>query len=550
MNDSAYNDDRDIFSVSRLNREVRSLLELKLGLLWIEGEISNLAMPSSGHVYFSLKDQSAQLRCAFFKNRIKTRFQFNNGDKVVLRARVSLYEPRGEYQLLVEHMEAAGLGALQQQFEALKQKLAAEGLFAKEHKQAIKPFSYQRVGVISSSSGAALHDVLSVLQRRRPDLEVLIFPCLVQGEQAPAQLIKAIHHANLRADCDCLLLVRGGGSLEDLWAFNDAKLAYAIADSRLPIISGVGHESDFTIADFVADQRAPTPSVAAESVSFASVEMKNSLEHYVARFDKQLQRQLAQAKLQIEACHARLTIQHPRHVLAQRYQRIDELQSRMQLLITQQQQRAQQAVQLYSSRLNTQHPNNILQKKREHLAQMNNRLPQLLRLQYQQAHKNLQQFKSRLQAKHPHNIVRQHQKHRAELQQRLQMAWRWQQQNGQQRLAQYRQRLRPLELQTLVCGKRRVLAGDYQRLLDLNQLLLTAYQSQLAAKMRALNAVSPLLTLQRGYSIALDAHGKLLSAQNARQGQPFALRGHDYQLECEIVAVQSAPARAQSVHNS
>ena len=253
-------------TVSQLNRQVKTLLEQGVGRLWVEGEISNMARPASGHLYFRLKDESAQISAAFFRNRQRgPTHTFKNGDHVLAYGQVSLYEARGDYQLIVEQIEAAGEGVLQRRYEALKKKLAAEGLFDEDRKQAIPPLP-RRVGVITSPSGAAVRDVLSVLRRRFPFVPVVIYPAAVQGDAAPGELIAALQAAIRRDECDVLILTRGGGSLEDLWAFNDEQLARAIAECPLPVVSAVGHEVDFTIADFVADVRAPTPSGAAELV--------------------------------------------------------------------------------------------------------------------------------------------------------------------------------------------------------------------------------------------------------------------------------------------
>jgi exodeoxyribonuclease VII large subunit len=254
---------RDLFSVSRLTREVRLLLDRGLGVVWVEGELSNFSQPSSGHWYFSLKDRDAQLRCAMFRTRnTGVGFVPRAGAHVIARGRISVYEARGEYQLIVEHLEEAGVGALKREFERLKAKLAAEGLFALERKRALPRFP-RRIGVITSPSGAALRDVLNILARRFPPAAVLIYPAPVQGAAAVPALVAALQFAAARAECDVLIVARGGGSLEDLWAFNDERLARAIHACALPVISGVGHEIDFTIADLVADVRAPTPSGAA-----------------------------------------------------------------------------------------------------------------------------------------------------------------------------------------------------------------------------------------------------------------------------------------------
>ena len=253
-------------SVSQLNRRVRTLLEQGIAQLWVEGEISNLSRPASGHIYFSLKDDSAQVSAAWFRQRQRgPAIAYKNGDRVLAFGRVSLYEARGNYQLIVERMEPAGEGVLKRRFEALKKKLLDEGLFDEDRKQPL-PTLPTRIGVITSPSGAAIRDILSVLRRRFPAVPVVIYPAAVQGDAAPAELVEALATALRREECDVLIIGRGGGSLEDLWAFNDEQLARAIAACPLPIISAVGHEVDFTIADFVADVRAPTPSGAAEIV--------------------------------------------------------------------------------------------------------------------------------------------------------------------------------------------------------------------------------------------------------------------------------------------
>ncbi len=253
----------DVYSVSELNAHARMILEEGLQTIWITGEISNLSQPSSGHLYFSLKDEHAQVRCAFFRNyQRRLNVSFENGQQVLVQAQVSLYETRGDFQLIVVHAQLAGEGALQIAFEKLKQKLDQEGLFSPEYKKPLPPFP-RTIGVITSASGAAVRDVLKVIHRRFPT-PVIIYPTLVQGDKAAKQIAEAIHLASARRECDVLLLVRGGGSLEDLWPFNEEIVARAIFASKIPMVTGIGHEIDFTIADFVADHRAPTPSAAAE----------------------------------------------------------------------------------------------------------------------------------------------------------------------------------------------------------------------------------------------------------------------------------------------
>lgn len=320
---------RDIYSVSRLVRETRAVLEGSFPLLWVSGEISNLAQPASGHIYFSLKDEIAQVRCAMFRmKRQQLRFQPANGQQVLIRARVSLYEARGEFQLIAEHMEPAGEGALRLAFDQLKQKLAAEGLFDTEHKQPL-PELPQQLGLITSPSGAAIRDLLSVLRRRFPALPVVIYPVQVQGEDAPRQIVRMLQLANRRNECDLLILSRGGGSLEDLQAFNEETVARAIHASTIPVVSGVGHEIDFTIADFVADQRAATPSAAAELVAPDQQAWRQRL----GQLSQSLR--LAQARRQrqlvdrLTTLQQRLQRQHPAQRLQQRAQRLDELSQRL-----------------------------------------------------------------------------------------------------------------------------------------------------------------------------------------------------------------------------
>lgn len=258
---------RDVLSVSQLNRRAKMLLETQLPLLWIEGEISNLSQPSSGHWYFTLKDSAAQIRCAMFKGRnSRVRFAAQHGQQVLVRAKVSLYEGRGDYQLIVEHMEEAGIGALQRAFDELKYKLEQEGLFLEEHKKPL-PTQPKRVALITSPTGAAVQDMVSVFARRYPLIDLVILPVAVQGVEAPAQIARAINMACRMRNIEAIIVGRGGGSLEDLWAFNEEVVARAIFASKIPLVSAVGHETDFTIADFVADSRAPTPSAAAELLS-------------------------------------------------------------------------------------------------------------------------------------------------------------------------------------------------------------------------------------------------------------------------------------------
>jgi len=320
---------REVYSVTRLTREVRALLDRGLGVIWLEGELSNFSQPASGHWYFSLKDKDAQLRCAMFrmKNAL-VGFTPKPGAQLLVRGRISVYEARGEYQLIVEHLEEAGLGALKREFERLKARLAAEGLFALERKRPLPRFP-RRIGLITSPSGAALRDILHVLQRRFPPARVLIYPAPVQGPAAVPALVRALELASARAECDVLILARGGGSLEDLWAFNDERLARAIHGCALPIVCGVGHEVDFTIADFVADARAPTPSAAAELVVPDRLACLEALGRSAQRLAGGMRRELRRLGARLENTERRLRLAHPGVRLSQQVQRLDELALRL-----------------------------------------------------------------------------------------------------------------------------------------------------------------------------------------------------------------------------
>jgi exodeoxyribonuclease VII large subunit len=320
------------FTVAQLNREVRRLLEGHFDFIWVEGEIGNFAAPSSGHWYFTLKDSAAQVRCAMFRNRNqRVRLKPASGLAVRLRCRVSLYEGRGDFQLIVEHMEHAGAGALQAAFEALKARLQAEGLFDLARKRAL-PADLQTLGVITSPTGAAIHDVLTVLRRRCPSLRVYLLPVPVQGEAAAPAIVEALARANRWAAAgelalDALLLTRGGGSLEDLWAFNEESVARAIAASTLPVVSAVGHEVDISIADLVADQRAPTPSAAAELLSPDTQAWLSRLNQLERQLTGLMRHRLADAGRELN--HLQQRLRHPGALLREQAQRLDELEQRM-----------------------------------------------------------------------------------------------------------------------------------------------------------------------------------------------------------------------------
>ena len=309
--------DAAIWTVSALNFEVKTLLSRGLGTLWIEGEISNFARPASGHWYFTLKDDRAQCRAAMFRGRnSRVGFQPSNGQKVLVRAQVTLYEARGEYQLVVDHLEDAGVGELMRRYEQLKTQLNQEGLFDATRKQPL-PTHPRKIALVTSATGAAIRDVLSVIARRAPHIPVVVFPTPVQGETAALQIRQALRRVVDYGECDVVLLVRGGGSLEDLWSFNDEALARDIVALPIPLVTGVGHEVDFTIADFVADLRAPTPSVAAESITPDINELMQGIDDRVARLLGQIERRLGKDRERMGYLTRALGQQHPTRQFAQ-----------------------------------------------------------------------------------------------------------------------------------------------------------------------------------------------------------------------------------------
>ncbi len=434
---------RDIYSVSRLNREVRSMLETGLPLIWLEGEISNLAKPGSGHLYFSLKDEAAQVRCAMFRNRnYLLGFTPKNGMQILVRARISLYEPRGEFQIVVDHMEAAGDGALRRAFDQLKQRLNAEGLFDSERKRAL-PAVPACVGVITSPTGAAIHDILTTLNRRYPNLQVIIYPTAVQGKMAAGQIVSALQLAERRHECDVLILARGGGSLEDLWPFNEEVVAHAIAACTLPIVSGVGHDIDFTIADFVADRRAATPTAAAELVSPDQSSLQQHLEQWMNRLHRRIQTVMQHRRQQLTSMERRL--QHPGRRLQYIAQRLDEYDLRLQRAVKQKLRHEKTHMNTLNRRLWHNTPTRQIHASRQHLLTFRQRLTSNMR--HQQTHQ----------------------------------------------------------------------------------------RQQLESAMRALHAVSPLATLDRGYAIISDKENKIvLEAKTLRRGEKIDARLKQGRIECIV----------------
>jgi len=319
----------NIYTVSRLNNEARYLLEDAFPSIWVEGEISNFAAPNSGHWYFCMKDAAAQVRCAMFRgSQRKLGFVPKDGMHVLVKAKISLYEGRGEFQLIAEFMEERGEGKLRKAFELLKKKLEAAGLFNPEHKKAFPAFP-QQIGIITSQTGAAVRDILIALKRRFPCVPVIIYPTLVQGSTAAATIVQAIETANRRNECDVLIVGRGGGSLEDLWPFNEEIVAYAIFKSNLPIISGVGHEVDFTIADFVADKRAATPTAAAELITPDKAQLLTTLNRHQQHFTRQMTSKLRNSQKQLAWTQKHLQQLHPKRRLSERMQQLDFMEVRL-----------------------------------------------------------------------------------------------------------------------------------------------------------------------------------------------------------------------------
>ncbi|UFH50097.1 exodeoxyribonuclease VII large subunit [Pseudomonas sp. KNUC1026] len=364
--------DREVLTVSQLNNRARLLLEDVFGSIWVEGEISNLARPASGHVYFTLKDGNAQVRCALFRqNAARVRQALREGLAVRVRGKVSLFEGRGDYQLILETVEPAGDGALRLAFEALKEKLAGEGLFAAEAKRAL-PRHPKRIGIVSSPSGAVIRDIISAFRRRAPQVALTLIPTAVQGREATAQIVRALGLAD-RAGFDAIILARGGGSLEDLWCFNEEPVARAVAACQTPIVSAVGHETDVSISDFVADVRAPTPSAAAELLAPDNSDLRLRLETLQRRLLLRMRGRLAHERLRADGLARRL--RHPGERLRQQAQRLDDLDMRLRRAHQRALQARQQRLEQLQNRLAAQHPGRAVGQLRQRLAALAARLP-------------------------------------------------------------------------------------------------------------------------------------------------------------------------------
>jgi exodeoxyribonuclease VII large subunit len=463
--------ERNVYTVSRLNREVRVLIERGLGVIWVEGELSNLSVPSSGHWYFSMKDRDAQLRCAMFRQRnMSVGFTPKAGQQILARGRVSLYEPRGDYQFIVEHLEEAGVGALKREFERLKAKLAAEGLFALERKRSLPRFP-RRIGVVTSPTGAALRDVLHILARRFPPAAVLIYPTPVQGDAAIPSIVEAIETASARAECDVLIVARGGGSIEDLWAFNDERVARAIRASAIPIVSGIGHEIDFTIADFVADARAPTPSGAAELVAPDRAACLEALARNLERLTACMRRELRSVSSRFDAASLRLKLSHPGVRLTQQTQRLDELEQRLTAFMRREFRSIASRFEAASLRLKLAHPGLRLAQQRQRLDDLEQRLNGAMRGALHSDRTRITEMFTRLVHQSPAHSVREYRLRHGALASRLQHAVK-------------------------ECVSRA--------------------EHRLGLAIRTLNTVSPLATLGRGFALVKRvSDGKLITDADA-----------------------------------
>ncbi len=393
-----------IFNVTELNRRARQLLETHLATVWVRGEISNLAIPSSGHWYFTLKDDKAQIRCAMFRGQnALLRFKPEHGMQVIARGRVGLYEGRGDYQLVIENLQLEGAGNLQLAFEQLKSKLEAEGLFDEDFKQVL-PDIPQHIAIITSPTGAAIQDIVSVFKRRFPAALLSIFPVPVQGADAAPAIVNAIQLANTQHDIEAIIIARGGGSLEDLWAFNEEIVARAIFSSEIPIVSAVGHETDFTICDFVAAVRAPTPSAAAEMLSPDINDFFALLSHYSSLFQKQLQQAIAQQRQQL--LHLVKRLRHPGQILREQQQKLDHLEWRLLQAPLSQQNKLAQRLHYIAQTLQQHNPTQRVQTSHFQLERLQTRLLSTMRSHLTQSHQTLSQYAATLDNLSPLNTLK------------------------------------------------------------------------------------------------------------------------------------------------
>jgi exodeoxyribonuclease VII large subunit len=478
-----------VYSVTELTRTVKGLLETEFDAVWVEGEISNLRIPASKHVYFVLKDEKTQVRCVMFKgSRAKLKYQPEDGDHVILFGRVTVYDARGEYQIIVETMEPVGLGALQKAFDQLKEKLAKEGLFDESRKKPIPEFPW-KVGVITSSTGAAVRDILNIIQRRNPKVSVLINPVKVQGEGSAEEIAQAIEVMNRVKDVEVLIVGRGGGSIEDLWAFNEEVVARAIARSEIPVVSAVGHEIDFTIADFAADLRAPTPSAAAELTVPVLDDIVGQLTTRTRQLLIAVNRPIEDQRLHLNRLMDRRFFRDPQHILAPLAQRVDDLNLRL---------------------VRGLHQGVGLQKQR-----LENRVARLFQASPIKA---VQRFEERFRDLSPRlvrglkqSVVLKKQKLQSRIEQLLQASPL----RGIQRLLEKKFSLR-------------------HRLIEKNRSLLQLERNRLNGLVKNLNALSPLTILDRGYSITTRDGKAIKTTQDVSPGDSIQVRLSKGRLDCTV----------------
>jgi len=400
---------RKVYTVSELTRQIKGMLETRFGQLWVAGEITNLRQQSSGHFYFSLKDATAQLNCVLFRGDAGAiRETLKDGLEVLACGELTVYEPRGQYQLVVRQLELRGAGALQLAFERLKKKLAAAGLFAQERKRPLPPYP-RRIGLVTSPTGAAIRDVLSIIQRRNPALEIIFVPCLVQGPEAPAQIAEAIRLLNQfhaqGGKLDLILATRGGGSLEDLWAFNEEIVAYAIFESAVPVVSAVGHEIDFTISDFVADFRAPTPSAAAEIITEGVFSSRRWLAEAAARLRQRTHNRFQRHKDSWNELNNRLLRVHPKRWLADKLQLLDDLNGALLKTARNRCREHKAALEKLLLHLKALHPARQLAQWKERLTLNSSQLRKLAARKLQDKEAGLKELIGRLQLLSPENIL-------------------------------------------------------------------------------------------------------------------------------------------------
>lgn len=479
---------RQVLTVSQLNRQARQLLESRFALVVVEGEISNLSTPGSGHLYFSLKDENSQVRCAMFRNRAGLlAFRPKNGDKVQLHAKVSLYEGRGDFQLIAETMEEQGRGALIRAFEALKFKLKEEGLFDRSRKKPLPPIP-DVIGLITSPTGAAIRDMLIVLKRRFPLAEIFVYPAIVQGNEAPDSITRAIELAHLHGKSDLLIIGRGGGSLEDLWAFNDERVARAMAASFIPTVSAVGHETDVTIADYIADYRAPTPSAAAELVSPDMAQWQQWLSQSESTLQRQMERQLQNSQQRLD--HLEHRYGRCFSGLRQQGKQLNQLEQRLIQGMKNRLFREQQQLDKVAGKL--QHPKTELSRQSQQLSNLKQQIIRATQVQTQQTRQQLEQLTQRLWRAAPDKSVKE----------------------GQTQLQKQSQALQK--------------ALHHQ---------LEAHQQKLAELSHRLQTVSPLATLSRGYAIVQDDKGNIVRHyQDVSQGDSISAQLATGVLHCKVMA--------------